>query len=35
MIGAGADSWSAILVPYGQRLARQRTDNLQQSILPQ
>jgi hypothetical protein len=35
VIGGGADAWSAILVPNGQRLARPRNDNLQRSIIGQ
>jgi hypothetical protein len=35
VIGSGSDTWSAILVPNGQRLARQRNDNQQRSIIGQ
>jgi hypothetical protein len=34
-IGTAADGWSAILVPNGQRVARQRNDNVQRSIIGQ
>jgi hypothetical protein len=35
VIGGGAEGWSAILVPFGPRLGRVRSDNIQRSVLPQ
>lgn len=35
VIGSSADGWSAILAPFGPRMARVRNDNLLRSILPQ